>query len=205
MGLANVSRPFGFIPLIGGGRANPITRVRPVPTSRTSSVGGGIASTDMAIGDAYAIDASGNTYRAGTQDIVRGIIVGFVLGANGAVMNGNGPVSLDYVTGTLSTAILLIGIEDNDVDFSVQSDTFAATNVGQLFNLKDAAPDSLWRQSRQTINIGGGIGAQFQAIDIVGGPGTWPGGTNSNPSMGNPDDAYGANAQIIVKMLQAMS
>lgn len=203
MGLANVSRPFGFIPLIGGGRSNPITRVRPVPTTRSANHGGN-SSTDMAIGDAYGIDSNGNTFRAGPQDIVRGIIVGFVLGASGLVMNGNGPVSIDYITGTLSTAILLIGIEDNDVDFSVQSDTFAAGNVGQLFNLADAAPDSLWRQSRQTISIGGGVGAQFQAIDIVGGPGTWPGGTNSNPSMGNPDDAYGANAQIVVKMLQAI-
>jgi len=204
MGIANASRPMGFIPLIGGGRANPITRVRPVPTTRTVNHGGA-ANTDMAVGDAYSIDASGNTFRAGPQDIVRGIIVGFVLGANQSIMNQNGPVSVDYVTGTLGAAMLLIGIEDLDVDFSVQADTFAAANVGQLFNLTDVAPDSLWRQSRQTINIAGGVGSQFQAIDIVGGPGTWPGGTNQNPAMGNPADAYGANAQIVVKMLQAIS
>ncbi len=127
-----------------------------------------------------------------------------MLGANQSIMNGNGPVSIDYITGTLSAAVLLIGIEDNDVNFSVQSDTFAASGVGKLYNLLDVAPDSLWRQSRQSINVGGGVGAQFQAVDIVGGPGTFPGGTNQNPAMGNPDDAYGANAQIIVKMLQAI-
>lgn len=199
MPLANVNRPMGFIPLEGGGRYNAITRVRPVPTTRTVNTGG-VAGTDMAIGDAYSIDVAGNTYRAGPNDLVRGIIIGFVLQGNATVMGGGGPVSLDYVTGTLSAAMMLLGIEDPTMLFSVQSDTFAASNIGGKFNLLDVAPDSTFRQSRQSITVAAGIGLQFQAIDIVGGPATAPGG--SNPAMGSPNDVYGANAQIMVRMLQ---
>jgi len=155
----------------------------------------------MAVGDAYGIDASGNAFRAGPGDYVRGIILSFVLQASGLVMGGNGPVSLDYVTGTLATAGLLIGIEDPSVDFSVQFDTFNASDVGKRFNLVDAAPDSTWRQSRQKVS-NAAPGVQFQAIDIVGGPGTAPGGSGSNPAMGSPNDAYGANAQGMVRLLQ---
>ena len=197
MPLANASRPMGFIPMIGGGRANVIKRVRPVPTSRTASQGGN-ASTDLAVGDAYAIDANGNAYRAGPNDYVRGIVESFVLQASGLVMGGNGPVSLDYITGTLSNAALLIGIEDPTCDFVVQFDTFNASDVGKRFNLVDAAPDSLWRQSRQTCTDAA-VGAQFQALDLPGGPGTAPPGT---PTMGAPDNAYGANARAVVRLLQ---
>jgi len=201
MPLANAFRPMGFTPLDAGGRSNLIVRPRPVPTTRTSSSGGN-ASTDLAVGDAYAIDAAGNAYRAGPGDVVRGIVISFVLQANQTVMGGNGPVSIDYVTGTLSSAIMLLGIEDPTAAFSIQSNTFAASNIGSKVNLVDAAPDSTFRQSRQSVLVGT-VGMQFQCGDILGGPGTSPSG--GNPAMGSPNDAYGANAQITVRLLQTFS
>ncbi len=202
MPLANVFRPMGFIPLDAGGRINMIIRPRPVPTTRTTNSGGN-ASLDMSVGDAYGIDTAGNTYRAGPGDVVRGIVLSFVLAANQTVMGGNGPVSNDYVTGTLSSALMLIGIEDPTALFSVQSDTFAASNIGLRVNLIDAAPDSTYRQSRQSVNVAGAPGLQFQCVDIVGGPATGPSG--GNPPMGSPNDVYGANAQITVRLLQTYS
>jgi len=197
MPLGNTSRPMGFIPYNAAGRWNPIVVPRPIPLTRTGS-GGGNASTDMAVGDAYGIDGSGNAFRAGPSDTVRGIIMSFVLQATSLVMNGAGPVSFDYVTGTLAAVGLLIGCEDPEALFLVQADTYAASNAGGKFNLADAAPDPLWRQSRQTINIGGGAGTQFNTIDIPGGPGTAPPGV---PTMGSPNNAYGANAKVLVRML----
>jgi hypothetical protein len=194
MGYANVSRPMGFNPLLPAGKAAAIARPRPVPAVRQAS-GGGNASTDLAVGDAYGIDANGNAFRAGPNDSVRGIVIGLRFSGNANVMFGQGPISYDYITGLMGgvgTAIVayILGIEDPTVAFSVSSDTFAQTNVGGKFNLTDAAPDPTYSQSRQKLNVAGGAGAQFEAQDIVPSP---------------ADNAYGANAQVVVRMLQTFN
>jgi hypothetical protein len=185
MGYSNVSRPMGFSPLKPLGKENSANVPRPVPAIRTPASGGN-ASTDIAIGDAYALDSNGNAYRAGPNDVVKGIVIGLRFLASSLVMGGQGPVSNDYLlAGSTGT---IIGCEDPYVEFMVQADTFAATNINGHFNLADAAPDSTLSQSRQTINIGGGLGNQFEAQDIV---------------QSFADNAYGTNARIIVRMLQA--
>lgn len=187
MAYSNVSRPRGFVPLNESvGHAH--TEVRPVPNVRQAANGGN-ASTDLAVGDAYALDASGNVYRAGPNDTIKGVVIGFELKANPTVMNGQGPLSVDYITGSAGTPGWpnVIGIEDSKCIFECQSDTFAATNVNGEFNLTDAAPDSLFRVSQQKANIAGGAGAQLKAIGLVNSP---------------ADNAYGANAQIMVQFLQ---
>lgn len=186
MGYPNVSRPMGFIPAKPVGKVNAGVVPRPIPAVRGASAGGN-ASRDLAIGDAYALDANGNAHRAGPTDVVVGVCVGFRYLASQAVMNGQGPVSVDYsLNGQIDT---LLGIEDGTTEFFVQSDTFAQSNVGGKFNLADAAPDGILSQSRQTINIGGGAGTQFQAQDI---------------DMSLADNGYGANARVVVKMLTAL-
>ena len=142
MGYSNVFRAMGFAPLFPVGRVHSNTVVRPVPNVRTPNTGGN-ASTDLAIGDAYALDGNGNVYRAGTGDIVRGIILGFVLQGNPSVMGGNGPILVDYVSGSPASGTWpnVIGVEDNGAEFAVQADTFAANQVGSNINLLDAAPD----------------------------------------------------------------
>ncbi len=184
MGYANVSRPMGFKLLRQQGKANAAPIPRPLPAVRTPS-GGGNASRDLAIGDAYAIDVNGNAFRAGPNDTVRGIVIGFRFVAVSTIMSGAGPVSEDYsANGAVDT---IIGIESGIEFFEVQADTFAASNIGGKFNLADAAPDSTLSQSRQTINVSGGAGTQFQAEDIL-------------PSLA--DNAYGTNARIYVRLLQ---
>jgi hypothetical protein len=188
MGYANVFRAMGFAPLFPVGRVHSNTVVRPVPNVRTASSGGN-ASTDLAIGDAYALDGNGNAYRAGPNDVVRGIVLGFVLQGNPNVMGGNGPISVDYVTGSPASGTWpnVIGVEDNGAEFAVQADTFAADQVGSNINLLDAAPDPTYRQSRQSVVLANGI--QFKVVGLV-----------NSPAM----NAYGANAQVAVRLLQAM-
>lgn len=188
MPYSNVSRPRGFVPL-NESVWHAHTEIRPVSSVRNTS-GGGNASTDLSVGDAYALDASGNVYRAGPNDVVRGVIISFEFAPNPAVMNANGPISVDYITGAPASGSWpnVIGIEDNKCLFECQSDTFAAANVGGSFNLADAAPDSLFRVSQQSISINGGAGSQFKAIALINSP---------------ADNAYGANAQVAVQMLQA--
>lgn len=194
MPLANVSRPMGFMPYSLNGKMIANVNPRPVPATRTASAGGN-ASTDLAIGDAYAIDVNGNAYRAGPNDVVAGIVVGFRFVGNATIMLGGGPISIDYITGTMggtgtNQVAVILGCEDQTVDFVVQADTFAATNVGGRFNLTDAAPDATYGQSRQKLNVGGGVGVQFEAIDIAQSTG---------------DNAYGANARVVVRLLQALN
>lgn len=184
MAYSNVSRKRGFVPLSESVGHAHVER-RPIPSARTAS-GGGNASTDMALGDAYALDVNGNAFRAGPNDVVRGVIIGFELAANPNVMNANGPISVDYVTGA-GTWPQLIGIEDNKCLFECQSDTAAQSNVLGTFNLSDAAPDSTWRISQQSINVGGGAGSQIKLERIVDSP---------------ADNAAGTNAQVVVSFPQ---
>src|SRR6267142_4176760 len=100
MGYANVSRPMGFNPLLPAGRQNGIAKPRPIPAVRQAS-GGGNASTAIAVGDAYGIDANGNAFRAGPSDSVRGICIGFRFLGDPNSMAGQGPVSFDFVTGLM--------------------------------------------------------------------------------------------------------
>jgi hypothetical protein len=188
MPLANVSRPMGFIPYAPAGKRAGNVVTRPTPSPR-GAAGGGNASTDLAIGDAYTLDANGAVHRAGPTDTVRGIVIGFFMQASPLVMNGAGPVSTDYVTGTVSapfTFPLTLGCEDAEAEFWCYCDTLAQANIGSPFNLADAAPDPVYRQSRQTINVGGGAGTQFRVMSLVNSP---------------ADNAYGAFARIVVRML----
>jgi hypothetical protein len=186
---ANVFRAVGFNPTFDVGRVRQNVVVRPIPNVRHASSGGN-ASTDLAKWDAYALDNLGNAYRAGPNDTPRGICIGFVLQANPNVMNGQGPISVDYVSGSPSSGSWpnLIGIEDNGAEFAVQADTFAASQVGASVNLLDAAPDSFYRQSRQSIIVGT-PGTQFKVIALL-----------NSPAM----NAYGSNAVVVVRMLTAL-
>lgn len=184
----NVFRPMGFVPYAPAGKRAGNVITRPVPRTRTVNTGGN-ASTDLAIGDAYALDGTGNAYRAGPGDTVRGIVIGFFMAANPMVMNSAGPVSVDYVSGTPPGATqqwpILLGCEDAHAEFWAQSDTFAVANQGGLFNLLDAAPDPIYRQSRQSMNIGGGAGTQFRIMGLVNSP---------------ADNAYGQYARVFVRL-----
>lgn len=187
MVLANKSRPMGFIPYNMGGRANPIITPRPCTAGRTNT--NAITNDDLAIGDAYTLDTSGNAHRAGTvgvPDVVAGIVVGFRLEAVPTLPPG--PLSVDYMYAAYAGVIL--GCEDPTQLFSVQADTFAITNTNERVNQADAAPDSTFRQSRQTLNVGAGSVAPFnfqvQGID---------------PSPA--DNAAGANAQVLVRLLNS--
>ena len=184
MGYPNVFRPLGFHPYTQGGRTNPQTVERPVAAARVAV--GAASSAILSVGDAYALDANGNAYHAGADAVVRGIVIGFRLMAQPSIMGGAGPISVDQLVA--ASAGWIIGIEDPSALFEVQSDTFAVTNIGGSFPLLDAADDTSLRQSRQSMNIGGGAGTQFKAIDIKNSP---------------ADNAYGANAVILVRLLQS--
>ena len=187
MAYANVNRLNGFVPLDNSGRLAAIVKPRPIPLVRQTSDGGN-ASTDMAVGDAYSLDGNGNAYRAGPNDLVIGILWGWRVQAVPTVMNGQGPISIEYVTGAMTATLL--GIEDAGVLFAVYANTFSEINVGGKFNLLDAAPDSLFRVSQQTLNVSGGAGVQFQLQDIVQSP---------------ADNAVGANARVAVRLLQTFN
>lgn len=191
MAYSNVSKPNGFIPYnrsTGAAEKRP----RPVPAVRTASAGGN-ASTDLAMGDAYALDVNGNAYRAGPNDIVRGIVVGFEFQADPSNPGGSAINSLSYITGLMggvgtAQVASIIGIEDNGCFFEVQADTFAQNQILGTFNLADAAPDSTYRISNQKLNVGGGAGAQFKVVGL---------------KLSPADNAYGANARVIVQAIQA--
>lgn len=187
MGYANVSRLMGFMPYLPAGKVYGFITQRNIPITPTTNTGGN-GSLNLAIGDAYSLDASGNVYRSGPNDVVRGICIGFRFLANPSVMNGQGPVSIDFYTSG-SAAATVLGCEDPTVMFSVQSDTFAASNIGGSYNLVDAAPDSTLRQSRQSISILGGVGTQFRVIDLV---------------QDLAANATGANAVVYVSLLQTI-
>lgn len=188
MAYANTNKPNGFKPDEESAGAAHVV-LRPVPNVRHASTGGN-ASTDLACGDAYALDNNGNVYRAGPTDVVRGIVIGFVFQANPAVMNANGPLSTDYITGAPASGSWpnVIGIEDNKTIFEVGADTFAVSNTLGSVNLTDAAPDSLFRISQQLVNVGGGAGTQFKLIGLKPSP---------------VDNAVGQYARVLVQMLQA--
>jgi hypothetical protein len=190
MGYANVLRPFGFVPYAPAGKRAGNVVTRPIPPTRTVNTGGN-ASTDLAIGDAYALDANGNVYRAGPGDTVRGIVIGFTFQANPLIMNGGGPISVDYITGSppsaLSSFPFCLGCEDNSAEFWVQSNSFTIAQQGLPFNLQDAAPDPNYRQSRQIISTSA-AGTQFRVMGLVNSP---------------ADNAYGAFARVFVRMLQS--
>jgi hypothetical protein len=106
-------------------------------------------------------------------------------------MNSAGPISVDYVTGTPPGPTqqwpLALGCEDAEAEFWVQADAFAVTQAGLLVNLVDAAPDPIYRQSRQSITSGA-TGTQFRIMGLVNSP---------------ADNAYGANARVFVRLMQS--
>lgn len=183
MAYANVSSPNGFIPVNMESIKSPIRRQRPVAANRVKTVSA--TEVVLCVNDAYTLDNSGNAVHAGPNDTVYGVVELIVLAPIQTVMNAQGPISQEVLAATDSGAI--VGIEDNRVDFEVQSDTFATANEGGFFNLSDAAYSSLFRQSRQSLNVGGGVGTQFKAVDKVNRP---------------TDNAYGTNCRVLVNLAQ---
>ena len=184
MAYANKFVPMGFRPRFMAGRTNPITKQRPVAATRSAV--GNAASAALAKGDAYAIDASGNAIAVGPGGVVRGVIIGFKMNAIPTVMGGAGPISQDYLPAT--DAGNIIGIEDPDASFLVQTDTLAAANIGQTFDITAAAPDATLRQSRESLNVGAGTANQFTVIEL---------------DATTADNAYGANAKAVVRLAQS--
>ncbi len=193
MAYANVSRPNGAIPFERSAGASEV-RPRPVPAVRTASTGGN-ASTDLALGDLYAIDANGNVYRAGPGDVVRGVINGFEIQANpgnppGSAVNsiGNLITGNGGQTGTTQIASAL-GIEDNACSFEMQADSYpAGTPPYGVYNLIDAAPDNVYGISQQRVGIlAGPVGSQIKVIGL-------------KTSTG--DNSFGVNARVIVQLVQ---
>lgn len=185
MAYANVSSPNGFQPVNLDNVKSPTRRRRPVAASRSATASASTAI--ISIGDAYTLDANGNAQHAGPNDVVYGIVELIEVAPLPSVMNGAGPVSQDQIAAADAGSI--VGIEDKRVDFEAQTDTFAVTNRGGLFNLADAVPSTLFRQSRQSIDVGSGVGFQFRAIDLVNRP---------------TDNAAGANARVLVNLAQAL-
>ena len=188
MPIANASRPMGFIPHNMGGRANPIITIRPALGPRVGT-GHTVTNDDLAIGDAYTLDAAGNVHRAGSVgaiDPVYGIVIGFRLAPDLRIPTP-GPESIDYLSQAAAGTIL--GCEDPTQLYTVQCDNFYQVNVGGKFDLVDAVPDPTFRQSRQTLTVAV-AGANFQAIDL-------------NPSPA--DNAYGANCRARVRLLKTFN
>lgn len=191
MGYRNVFRPMGFIPYAPAGKRAGRVITRPIPNVRTASTGGN-PSRDLAIGDAYSLNAQGECHRAGPGDTVRGIVIGFVFQANAMLMNGAGPISVDYITGEPPPSHpqlhwpLCLGCEDAEAEFWVQSDEFLQSQAGMLVNVHDQAPDPIYRQSRQTIRTSA-AGTQFRVMGLVNSP---------------ADNAYGRDARVFVRMMQ---
>src|SRR5581483_984058 len=186
MPYANVNSPNGFIPIGLEGIKSPKRKRRVVDANRAATASASTAI--LSVGDAYTVDANGHAKHAGPADRVQGIVEAIELKADPTIMNANGPVSVDQLTAAMSGAIL--GIEDENVDFVVQADTFAESNQLGLFNLLDTvAPSTLFRQSRQSLNVSGGAGTQFRAIDIKNSP---------------ADNAYGAFAKVVVRLAQVV-
>lgn len=167
MPLANVFAPMGFRLL--DEYSTVFIRQRTVIAARVPI--GAAASADLAIGDAYAIDALGHAYHAGADAVIRGIVVGFALLPVSTIMNGNGPISEDYLAA--AAAGIIEGCEDGNASFEAWSDNtvgFVEANNGGVFNLYDVAPDLLFRQSRQYLNVNGGVGTQFKALKAIASP-----------------------------------
>lgn len=168
MPLANVFAPMGFR-LLDNLPTAPRMATYPTPAGRV--IVGAAASADIAIGDACAIDATGNAYHSGADGTVRGVCIGFELAPIPTIMNGNGPISIDYMAAAFAGSVVLC--IDPNATFECWSDnTIGAVqaNVGGTFNLGDAAPDQLFRQSRQFLNVNGGAGAQFKLIKLLASP-----------------------------------
>lgn len=208
MPYSNVFKPNGGIPTEIS-KATASKRTRPVPAARTASSGGN-ASTDLALGDFYAIDGNGNAYRAGPNDTIRGLVIGFEFQANPTVMNGNGPLSLDYITGTGnksgSQAIAsIIGIEDNQCIIEMQADQVPAGVLPYgTYNLVDQAPDSLFRISNQYVSLKV-AGTQLKFIGVKQSP--WDNSPTQYTTIGGLQTAPSAitlNPRVLVQMTTAL-
>lgn len=182
MPLDNVNAPNGFITLASYEPDKVVQR----HVAANRAVVGAAASAALAIGDACGIDANGYAFHAGADVAVRGIVVGFVLAPIPTIMNSQGPISQDYLPATDAGDVLLI--EDPNVEFLVYTDLFARTDEGGLFNLQDGAPNALFRQSIQALDVSAGAGTQFKALRLDNSP---------------ADNAYGNYARAVVKLAQA--
>ncbi len=190
MAYANVFKPNGGIPF-DEAQGSASKQSRPVPNIRSAGLSSGTnlanASTDLAIGDFYAIDANGNAYRAGPGDAIKGLCTGFDMQGNPAVYNGQGAPSVNYISGAPLTGAWpnLIGVEDDKCSFEIQADSCTLAQVGSIFNLKDAAPDPKYHISQQSLTTAF-AGTQFKIVKIKNSP---------------ADNAAGTNARVIVQCL----
>ena len=178
MPLANVNSPRGFTLYQPGGKREVKRIERHVLASRGS---------DLMVGDAYTLDSGNNASKATAGDPVYGIVEGIQVAPIAA--SPQGPVSQDYIPAADSGDI--IGIEDPDAVFNVQVTTIDITTQGNAkANLLDAPGSEALRRSRQEIDGGTlGAGTQFQVLGLVPSP---------------ADNASGAFAQIMVRMLQTL-
>lgn len=184
MPLANVDSPFGFRLVFSSGTREPRRIQRVVPASRSLSI---------MIGDSYTLDSSGQALRAvGTEasaSAVRGIVEGIAL--NPIAASPNGPVSQDYLPAADAGAI--IGIEDNNAEFRAQITTIAVTDVGKRCQVVNNTNDVTLRQSRQELD-GATLSAsdddEFVVVSLLDSP---------------ADNAYGANAKVVVRMRHCLS
>ena len=175
MALANVDSPNGFRPYKWGGKGF-VKRVRRVVASGRSK--------DLMVGDAYKLDSSGQASRAtADDDVIRGIVETIDL----APKSGEGPESQDYIPAADAGAI--VGIEDPDVLFEVQSTTAAVTDIGKDVDISDADGNTTLAQSRQQV-LGSSLGSgdQFRFMEPID----------------RPDNSYGAFCRIAVRLLQTL-
>lgn len=170
--MANVDKRNGFNLITSGGRQ---------PRRVRRSV---IADNPTALfpGDAYLIHTDGNARPvSGTTTTVSGIVEAIDLqGVD------QGPVSYDYLPAL--TAGYIIGIEDDDAEFEVTSDTalpLSSYDVGAEVDIVLTAGSTTLRQSRHAIGV---IGDQFRLVRPVDRP---------------DNDDFAQYARVVVKLKPA--
>jgi hypothetical protein len=174
MAYDNVDAPFGFRFYSEAGKDYPNLVPRPVAASRTDPI---------AVGDPYTIGTDGFAIKA-----VAGAVHGIVAGFDFAPKTAGQPESQDYLPAADAGTIL--GIEDPNVHFEAQITTVALADFdGSACDIVGTDADATTRQSREELDGATiGSGAQFRLVRLVPRP---------------VDNALGANAKVIVRMLQA--
>lgn len=195
--MANLNAPSGFHQArhgIGSGqKANPYY------------IASGLAA-DIAIGDLVKSDGAGGIVKAAPGDAMAGVFLGYNLedsDMDSVNHQGSATGEIPFFKMWKSGTVIPTGMvaralvaDDPTEEFEVQtSATIAKTDIGQLVNVVDAAPDAFYGVSRQTVGAAGG--SQFRVERIISKPQRHVDGNNN--TTGYDLSGPGQYAIVVVK------
>lgn len=188
--MPNLNAPRGFVPsrYLNGASWNGQTNLYYIPSTDNSAYAPGDVVKSVALSDANGV--MGVQKAAGT-DVVRGVIVGFLVAAPYGV-NLQAPtldLSIQTVPAVKTRAYYALVIDDPMVVFEVQDDglnALTATSVNKNASFTVANPSGIAQNSASVLNTGSVNTTNTLNLKIMG-------------LVQRDDNAFGVNAKWLVK------